>query len=255
MAQNFTMSRYFIEVCYQGANYAGFQIQENANSIQAEVEKALSLFFRSNFALTGSSRTDTGVHALQNFFHLDTDIFPISPILNKAIYNINAILPNDIVVKRIFQVPDTMHCRFDAIHREYHYYIYQQKDPFEQHKAYFYPYPLNLQLLNQAAQLLINYKDFSSFSKKNTQVKSFICNITESKWEQNQTTFTYTVKSNRFLRGMVRGLVGTMLNLGTGKLSIEQFIEIIELQNPAKTNFAVPPQGLFLVNVKYPSIQ
>jgi tRNA pseudouridine38-40 synthase len=245
------MPRFFIELCYKGTNYAGFQIQKNANSIQAEIEKALAIFFKTPFALTGSSRTDAGVHALQNFFHVDTEVLPEPIVLEKSVYNINAILPGDIVVKHIYEVPDEMHCRFDAVQREYKYFIYQQKDPFNQDRAYYYPYTLNIQLLQQAAGLLLNFQDFSSFSKRNTQVKSFICNIAESRWEQNGDSFTYTVKANRFLRGMVRGLVGTMLRVGTGKLSIEEFIELIERKNAAKTDFSVPAQGLFLINVKY----
>jgi tRNA pseudouridine38-40 synthase len=246
------MPRFFIELSYKGTNYAGFQIQKNANSIQAEIEKALAVFFKIPFALTGSSRTDAGVHALQNFFHVDTDVLPGLTLLEKAVYNINAILPGDIVVKRIYEVPDEMHCRFDAVQREYQYFIYQQKNPFIQDRAYYYPYPLNIQLLQQAAGILLNFQDFSSFSKRNTQVKSFICTIEESRWTQNENGFTYTVKANRFLRGMVRGLVGTMLRVGTGKLTIAEFVELIERKNAAKTDFSAPAKGLFLIKVKYP---
>jgi tRNA pseudouridine38-40 synthase len=245
------MPRFFIELSYKGTRYAGFQIQKNANSIQAEVEKALTIFFKTPLVLTGSSRTDAGVHALQNFFQVDTAILPGPLLLKKAVYNLNAILPADIVVKRIYEVPGQLHCRFNAIQREYQYFIYQHKNPFLACSAYYYPYTLNFQLLQQAASVLLNFQDFSSFSKRNTQVKSFICNIAASSWAQNENGFIYTVKANRFLRGMVRGLVGTMLRVGTGKLTIAEFTELIERKNAAKTDFSAPPQGLFLVSVQY----
>ena len=245
------MPRFFIELSYKGTQYAGFQIQKNANSIQAELEKALTVFFKIPFVLTCSSRTDAGVHALQNFFHVDIEILPSPALLTKSVYNINAILPCDIVVKRIYQVPNELHSRFSAVQREYQYFIYQQKDPFNQDKAYYYPYSLDLNLLQQAAAILLTYQDFSSFSKRNTQVKSFICNIAVSKWEQQKDGFVYTVKANRFLRGMVRGLVGTMLRVGTGKLIINDFVALIERKNAAKTDFSAPAHGLFLINVKY----
>ena len=245
------MPRFFIELSYKGTKYAGFQIQKNANSIQAELEKALTVFFKIPFVLTCSSRTDAGVHALQNFFHVDIEILLSPALLTKSVYNINAILPGDIVVKRIYQVPNELHSRFSAVQREYQYFIYQQKDPFNQDKAYYYPYSLDLNLLQQAAAILLTYQDFSSFSKRNTQVKSFICNIAVSKWEQQKDGFVYTVKANRFLRGMVRGLVGTMLRVGTGKLTINDFVALIERKNAAKTDFSAPAHGLFLINVKY----
>ncbi len=245
------MPRYFIEVSYKGTNYGGFQIQQNSNTIQAEIEKVLTVFFKSQIGLTGSSRTDAGVHALQNFFHFDSDVLPAAPSIEKAVYNLNAMLPGDIVVKTMRQVADEMHCRFDAIEREYQYFVYQQKDPFNDFRAYYYPYKLDLQLLQQAAAAILNFEDFSSFCKRNTQVKTFICNIAESRWEQSETGFIYTVKANRFLRGMVRGLVGTMLKVGTRKISLEQFVQIIESRSAVKTDFSVPAHGLFLVKVSY----
>jgi len=245
------MPRYFIEVSYKGTNYGGFQIQQNANTIQAEIEKALHIFFKSAISLTGSSRTDAGVHALQNFFHFDSKVLPQPTAIEKAVYNLNAILPQDIVVKAIYQVGDEMHCRFNARQREYQYFVYQQKDPFNDFHAYYYPYKLDITLLQLAAKSILDFKDFSSFCKRNTQVKTFICTIAESYWEHKGATFTYTVKANRFLRGMVRGLVGTMLKVGTGKISVEQFIKIIESRSTVKTDFSVPAHGLFLVKVNY----
>jgi tRNA pseudouridine38-40 synthase len=247
------MARYFIEVFYKGTNYAGFQIQQNANSIQAEVEKALKIFFKTDFILTGSSRTDAGVHALSNFFHFDTDALSAFSTENlaKAVYNLNAILPADIVIKRIFLVSKTAHCRFDAISRQYKYFIYRKKNPFYADRAYHYPYKIDLDILQAAAATIHSYKDFSSFSKRNTQVNHFICNILRSEWIIENDFLVFDVKANRFLRGMVKGLVGTMLRVGTGKLAMEDFCRLIEVKNSANTDFSVPAHGLFLVSVEY----
>ena len=245
MIDNF-MSRYFIEVSYKGTNYSGFQVQLNANSVQAEIEKALQIYFKQKFMLTGSSRTDAGVHALQNFFHFDS----LVTITDEA-YNINAILPADIVIKKIYEVNEEAHCRFDAISREYRYYIYQHKDPFLQDRAYYYPYSLNIDLLQQAAKEIMNHVDFTSFSKRNTQVKSFLCNIQGSEWLQEEDCLIYRIKANRFLRGMVKGLVGTMLQAGREKLSTEGFRDIVEAKDCAKADFSVPSHGLFLYKIEF----
>lgn len=247
------MSRYFIELFYKGTNYSGFQIQDNANSIQAEVEKALAIYFKQSFSLTGSSRTDAGVHALSNYFHFDTETLDnkSQDDLDKSVYHINAILPEDVVIKRTYKVKDEAHCRFDASSREYKYYIYQHKTPFLADRAFFFPYKLDIDKLNEAATLLLGYEDFTSFSKKNTQVKTFQCKLLKSVWQIENDMLIYTVKGNRFLRGMVRGLVGTMLKVGTGKISVNDFSKIIEGKDCSKADFSVPPQGLFLINVAY----
>ncbi len=245
------MPRYFIEVAYRGTAYAGFQIQPNANSIQAEVSKALGIFFKGDCNLTGSSRTDSGVHAHSNFFHFDADHLPAQAKLDKVAYNINAILPDDIMVKRIFEVADTAHCRFDALSRSYEYAIYQLKDTFVADRAYYFPYTLDLGQLQAAAEVVMSYQDFTSFSKRNTQVHTFNCTILKSEWSVQNNCTIYNVEANRFLRGMVRGLVGTMLKVGTGKISIDQFKEIIESKDCTKADFSVPPQGLFLKKVRY----
>ncbi len=243
------MPRYFIEVSYKGTNYSGFQIQQNANSVQAEIEKALKIFYKEDFKLTGSSRTDAGVHALQNFFHFDTE-----SELADASYHLNAILPADIVVKKIFLVKPDNHCRFNALSREYAYTIYQQKDPFLQDRAYFFPYEINIELMQEAANELMNHQDFAAFSKRNTQAKTTICTIFSSKWEEKENVLTYNVISNRFLRGMVRGMVGTMLKVGRRKISLDQFINIIQSKDCTKADFSIPPQGLFLLKVQFPSL-
>jgi len=242
------MPRYFLELAYKGTHYSGFQVQQNSITIQNELEKALNTFFKQPISLTGSSRTDAGVHALQNYFHFDASIH----IEAKQVYNLNAILPLDIVVKAFHPVADTAHCRFDAISREYKYFIYNKKDPFLNDRAWFYPYRLDINQLNEAAAILIGTKDFSSFSKKNTQVKNFICSIEKSEWVFNNGSLMYNVKGNRFLRGMVRGLVGTMVRVGRGIISLETFETIIESKNAAKADFTTPAHGLFLLGVNYP---
>lgn len=244
------MPRYFIRVAYKGTNYAGFQIQDNAVSIQAEVEKALRIFFKKEFQLTGSSRTDAGVHALCNYFHFDSDSELYN--LDKSIYNLNAILPIDIIIKSIYPVSNGAHCRFDALGREYEYYLYQSKNPFLADRAFFYPYTLDISKLNEAAALIKHYTDFTSFSKRNTQVKTFNCTIEKSQWLIKNDCIVFHVQANRFLRGMVRGLVGTMLRVGANRISIPDFKRIIENRDCSQVDFSVPPQGLFLINVLYP---
>jgi tRNA pseudouridine38-40 synthase len=278
------MQRYFIEVAYKGTNYSGFQVQQNANSVQAEVEKALNTFYRFNKAvktakieaaatdgdkitsdappqevlpattisLTGSSRTDAGVHALQNYFHLDMP-YQLTANAEKDIYHLNAILPGDIVIKNILSVTPAAHCRFDALSREYHYHIYQHKNPFLSDKAYYYPYHLDFNLLQEAAAELMLHQDFTSFSKKNSQTHTFICSLLQSRWYQQEDTLVYKVKANRFLRGMVRGLTGTMLLVGRKKISLAEFKTIIEQKDCSGADFSVPGHGLFLVKVEYPA--
>ena len=202
--------------------------------------------------LTGSSRTDTGVHAKQNFFHFDTERTITPEEAGKAVYHLNAILPRDIVLHSIRRVKDNAHCRFDALSRTYKYTVHTQKDPFMADMAYYYPYTLDINALQEAAAILTEYNDFQSFSKKNTQVFSFDCRISRSEWEIGDHRLEYTVTGNRFLRGMVRGLVGTMLQVGRGKYSIASFRELIERRNASRTDFSAPGKGLVLESVEYP---
>jgi len=246
------MQRYFINVAYRGTSYAGFQIQDNANSVQEEVEKALKVLFKITIELTGSSRTDAGVHALSNFFHFDVENAFEEERLQKSVYNLNAILPPDIVIKSIVPVPHAAHCRFDALSREYQYFVYQSKNPFLGGEAFFYPYTLDMDKLNSAAEAIKEYTDFTTFSKRNTQVKTFNSTILKSEWIEQNDCIVYYVKANRFLRGMVRGLVGTMLRVGTGRISNDEFRSIIESKNCSNADFSVPPHGLFLIEVDYP---
>ena len=247
------MPRYFIEVSYKGTAYSGYQVQKNSNTIQSEVENALQIFFKQTLSLTGASRTDAGVHALQNYFHFDASQLLSDEIaeLEKSVYNLNAILPLDIVIKRIFQVGQDMHCRFDAVSREYKYFIYQNKNPFLEDRAYYHPYKLDFEKLNEAAAMIIHHTDFTSFSKKNTQANNFICEIIKSEWLIENDTLIYNVKANRFLRGMVKGLVGTMLRVGSLKISLEQFNNIIKSRDCTLADFSVPAHGLFLIAVNY----
>jgi tRNA pseudouridine38-40 synthase len=242
------MSRYFLEISYKGTIYSGFQVQENAGSIQEEVEKAFAIYFRKPVTMTGASRTDTGVHARQNYFHFDFE----EKIPTETVYRLNAILPVDISVKAITPVPDDAHCRFDAESREYRYYIYNRKNPFLTDRAYFYPYPLDYAALVKTASGLMEFEDFTSFSKRNTQVNHFRCSVYESNWIEDEQFIYYKIRANRFLRGMVRGLTGTMLLVGRGQISHSDFVDIIQSKDVTRVNFNVPAKGLFLEAVKYP---
>lgn len=243
------MPRYFIEVTYDGTPFGGFQIQKNAVTVQSELTRTLEVFFKKEFELTGSSRTDAGVHARQNFFHFDSP--EMIPEPHKTIYNLNAILPDEIAVKSFFAVADDAHCRFDAVSREYKYHVYNYKNPFIKNTAYFFPYPVDFEKMNEAAAVLFEYTDFSSFSKKNTQVKNFNCRIEKSEWFYEGDVLIYHVVANRFLRGMVKALTGTMLRVGTGKLSVDDFRQVIESRDCSKADFSPPSRGLFLERVRF----
>ncbi len=242
------MPRYFIEVCYDGTDFGGFQIQNNHTTIQGELEKALATIFREPITLTGASRTDSGVHALQNYLHFDTEL----DIRSKHIYNLNSILPNTIVVRGIYIVPANAHSRFDATKRSYIYKLHGSRNPFLEGRSWYYPYPVNLSSLQEAANTLLTYTDFESFSKKNTTVNTFDCKITKAEWIQEGDNLSFHIHSNRFLRGMIRGLVGTMLQVGRGQLNLEQWHEIIRSKNEQKVDFSTPANGLYLEAIHYP---
>jgi tRNA pseudouridine38-40 synthase len=242
------MARYFLEMMYMGTGYSGFQVQANALTIQSETEKALQLILRQPVNLTGSSRTDAGVHALQNYFHFDWT----EEISQSFIYNLNAVLPPGIAIRAIKKMDDGAHCRFDAVSREYAYFLYSRKDPFRADRAWHYPYTLDFERLQWAAGVIMDYEDFTSFSKRNTQVKTFRCKILQSEWEVLEDGFVYRVRANRFLRGMVRGMVGTMLQAGRGKLDQAGFRAVIEARDSTKADFSTPGHGLFLVRVRFP---
>lgn len=243
------MARYFIELSYDGALFGGFQIQQNKATVQGELEKALETLYRVPIALTGASRTDAGVHAYQNFLHFDTEL----AILPKHIYNLNAILPNSVVVKGIYQVPDEAHSRFDAIKRAYIYRLHTQKNPFSEGRSWYYPFPINLDLMQEAADSLLTYTDFESFSKKNTTVNTFQCTITKAQWTRSGTDIQFEIHSNRFLRGMIRGLVGTMMQVGRGQISIPNWHEIVASKDEQRVDFSTPAYGLYLSEINYPN--
>jgi tRNA pseudouridine38-40 synthase len=240
------MPRYFIELAYRGTNYSGFQVQENANTIQAEIEKAFKIIHRSPVELTGSSRTDAGVHALQNFFHFDFE----EPLNPQFVYKMNALMPRDIAVKNLFQMPSIAHSRFDATSREYIYNMHRFKDPFLQATSLYFPYKLDIDLMYQASELLKQQTNFFAFSKTNTQVKNFNCRIIKSQWLIGETTLTYNIEANRFLRGMVRAVTATLLKIGRHKLSMSDFKKLFEEER--KAGYSVPAHGLFLTKVNYP---
>ncbi len=245
--------RYFISVAYQGTRYAGFQIQDGQETIQSQLTKALEILFRESFTLTGSSRTDAGVHAEQNYFHFDTAV----ELRSGHRYNLNAILPGDIAVTGIYAVSETAHCRFDATERVYKYLIYKQKNPFLTDKGWLYPYPLNLDILHRLSVVLRDYEDFSSFSKRNTQVFTYNCAIGSAYWqEREKEELEFHIRSNRFLRGMIRGIVGTMLRIARTAQTLEEaelmFRGVIEAKDCAKADFTTPARGLYLMEVNYP---
>jgi tRNA pseudouridine38-40 synthase len=242
------MPRYFLELAYKGTHYSGFQIQDNAGSIQQEVERAMGIFFRRPVELTGSSRTDSGVHALQNFFHFDYQ----DVIDRQVLYNLNALLPPDIAVRNLYPVAPEAHCRFDAISREYRYYVYREKNPFLADRAYFFPYTVDRELMSAAAALIPGLRDFTSFAKRNTQVQTFLCTVEESSWLEEEGCLVYRVKANRFLRGMVRGLVGTLLQVGRGKISVDDFSAILRNRDNRLADFSAPGHGLSLFRVYFP---
>lgn len=242
------MARYFIEVSYDGALFGGFQIQSNCETIQGEVEKVFETFFRTAIPLTGASRTDAGVHAMQNFFHFDTDLI----IEQKQLYNFNAMLPTSIVVKNIYAVSTEAHARFDATSRSYIYKLHTHKNPFLEGRSWYYPFPVDRALMQAATNSLLSYTNFESFSKKNTQVNTFECSISKASWEETEDGFSFHISSNRFLRGMIRGLVGTLLQVGRGQISLEKWHEIVLAKNEQWVDFSTPAHGLYLSAIKYP---
>jgi tRNA pseudouridine38-40 synthase len=244
--QRINMPRYFIEVVYKGTNYSGFQVQKNANTIQSEIEKAFTTIHRNPINLTGSSRTDAGVHALQNFFHFDYDEV-INP---QFVYKMNALLPPDIAVKNLFKMSSSAHSRFDATSREYIYNIHRFKDPFLQTTSLYFPYKLDTQLMYQASELLKQQTSFFAFSKTNTQVKNFTCRIIKSEWIVQETALTYNIEGNRFLRGMVRAITATLLKIGRHKLLMSDFEKLFVEER--KAGYSIPAHGLFLTKVNYP---
>lgn len=242
--------RYFFEIAYEGTNYHGWQRQKNAISVQQVIEEALSTILRTEITITGSGRTDTGVHCAQQFFHADLQK---EIDKDKLQFKLNSFLPPDISIPSIKQVKSDAHARFDAVSRSYKYYINQEKWPFSKGYSYYYTKSLNVKTMNEAAALLIGERDFEAFSRVKTEVNNFICNIEESRWEIEGTNLTFHITANRFLRGMVRAIVGTLLLVGEGKIEIKDLEKIIAAKDRRKAGSAAPADGLFLTKVEYPS--
>jgi tRNA pseudouridine38-40 synthase len=241
--------RYFIEFSYHGKNYHGFQTQPNATSVQETLTKAMQLLVDKSIEIVGAGRTDSGVHAKQMFAHFDVaDVIDTSYWIPK----LNAYLPKDIVIYNIFEVSKEVHARFDAKSRTYEYYIHTFKDAFLEDTSWYYFQQLDVDQMNKACQILFEYIDFECFSKVHTDVHTFNCTITEANWKRVNNQLIFTVKADRFLRNMVRAIVGTMINVGNGKTTLEEFRAIIESKNRSKAGFSVPAHGLFLVAIEYP---
>ncbi len=241
--------RYFLDISYKGTAYHGWQIQPNASSVQEVLNNALEILLRHKVETLGSGRTDAGVHAQMQMVHIDTDI----ALATKHIIGLNAILPNDVVCNQIYQVLPDAHARFDALSRSYEYHLYPKPNPFYHDLGLFNSRPLDYVLMNEASQKLLHHTNFTSFSKVHTDVANFECQITEAIWRNDGQRMIFHITANRFLRGMVRAIVGTLLEVGYKKLSIEEFESIILAQDRCKAGMAVSPQGLFLSNISYPT--
>lgn len=240
--------RYFIEFSYNGKNYFGYQIQPKDISVQEELERVLSTILREEIKTTGAGRTDTGVHAKKMFAHFDTHLV----LPEKLTHQLNSFLPNDISVKRIFEVRNDFHARFDATFRTYEYYISLDKNPFTTDSAWqHWRRDLDVDKMNEACSILFEYEDFTSFAKLHTDNKTNFCEIYIAKWEQNGTELKFTISANRFLRNMVRAIVGTMVEVGSGKIKPEDLRKVIENKNRNSAGTSAPAHGLFLVDVGY----
>jgi tRNA pseudouridine38-40 synthase len=242
--------RYFIELAYNGKNYHGWQKQPNAPSVQGQIESKLSILLKKEIEVVGCGRTDTGVHAKQYFLHIELDQ-PVDTV--KLGYQLNSILPKDISVYRVFEVAETAHARFSATAREYEYWISTRPDPFANEQSLLCSTPLNIAAMNEAAKLLLSHTDFECFSKVHTDVKTFDCHITKALWEERSNhKLVFTIAANRFLRNMVRAIVGTLLNVGKGKISIAEVQAILDSKNRSEAGESVAAHGLFLTQISYP---
>jgi tRNA pseudouridine38-40 synthase len=245
--------RFFIELAYDGTRYCGWQSQENADTVQQQIELALKYKLKLETKVTGCGRTDTGVHARQFFAHFDAPAPPYDAQLQKAVDACNSFLPEDIVMYRIFRVPDTAHARFDAVARTYKYYLNTRKNPFGRHYAWNYRATLDLHAMNRAAGKLLRVNDFTSFAKLHTDTKTNICKVTEAFWEDSNGLLVFTITADRFLRNMVRAIVGTLFDVGRGKTPTEAFDQIISGRNRNLAGRSAPASGLFLHEIKYNS--
>lgn len=243
------MKRFFLEIAYNGTNYHGWQIQKNAHTVQVTIQKALSTILKEKITITGAGRTDTGVHAKQLFAHFDTEQ---EIEFEKLKFKLNSFFPDDIACLSVFEVEKDMHARFNATSRTYEYWISTKKNPFLTQFAYYFPSNLAVDLMNNAATQLIQETDFSSFSKSKTDTFTNNCNITEAYWKAEKDLLIFTITANRFLRNMVRAIVGTLLDVGQKKITIDAIPNIIASKNRSEAGQSVPAHGLYLTKVEYP---
>ncbi len=241
--------RYFLEIAYNGKNYFGWQNQPDAISVQETIEKALTTLLREKIEITGAGRTDAGVHAKQIFAHFD---FKEDLTKTDLVFKLNSLLPKDIAINSLYEVNENAHARFDALHRTYEYRVALSKDPFSIGYTHTVHRAPNMVLMNEAAKILLSYKDFQCFSKTKTDVKTYNCSIQFAEWTANDKELLFTIKADRFLRNMVRAIVGTLLDVGYNKINLEEFHNIIKSKNRSNAGTSVPAEGLYLVKIEYP---
>ena len=240
--------RYFLELAYRGSAYHGWQRQPNAVTVQEKVEDALATLLREPVEVVGAGRTVTGVHARQLFAHFDLEA-ELSP---DFVFKMNSVLPMDIAVRSLLKMKPEAHARFDALSRTYEYHVVLEKDPFSLESAYFLKRKPDLKKMNEAAKMLMEYSDFKCFSRSRTDVRTYTCRIEEAYWEKRGESLMFTIKADRFLRNMVRAVVGTLLEIGWGKLEVEELHQIIKSKNRSEAGASVPAHGLYLTKVEYP---
>jgi tRNA pseudouridine38-40 synthase len=248
------MSRYFIEISYLGTHYHGWQLQPNATTVQMILEDSLKLLTGSSIKTTGAGRTDTGVHARHFTAHFDSE-HPVFETASHCIYKLNCMLPADISIKDLYPVKPGAHARFSALSRTYEYRISKFKDPFDTSLSWYFSRPLDLAAMNRASQKLMEYTDFTSFSKLHSDVKTNTCRIIEARWKDEAGKIIFTIKADRFLRNMVRAIVGTMIETGLGNIDPDGFAAIIEGRDRSLAGFSVPAHGLYLVQIDYPDLR
>ncbi|MBT8260984.1 MAG: tRNA pseudouridine(38-40) synthase TruA [Flavobacteriaceae bacterium] len=239
--------RYFIELSYNGKSFHGWQNQPNAITVQSIVEDALSKLLSNDISIVGAGRTDTGVHAQQMFAHFDSNQIDCEIIT----FKLNSFLPKTIAIHNIFEVSENAHARFDALSRSYIYRISKVKDVFEFDNAYYFKNTLDVNLMNSACRILFDYKDFKCFSRTHTDVKTYNCKIMEAKWNEVDNELHFHIKADRFLRNMVRAIVGTMLDIGTKKIEVSKLHEIIESRDRSQAGASAPAHGLYLSKIEY----
>lgn len=243
------MPRYSLTLSYNGKRYNGWQIQNNAPSIQQTLQKALSTILRDEINVVGAGRTDTGVHASYYVAHFDTKATVDN--CSSTAYHLNAFLPEDIAISKLELAADDFHARFDATSREYKYYISLNKNPFRRDYSCTLPYALDIEKMNEAASAMLDYEDFACFAKLHSNNKTTICHIEYAYWQQQEDMLVFHIRADRFLRNMVRAIVGTLIDVGRGKIDLEDFHNIINSGSRSAAGTSVPPQGLFLTDVKY----